>query len=312
MTMNPEETITGTIFNIQRFSIQDGPGIRTTVFLKGCPLSCLWCSNPESQNPLPEVAHRDLLCVGCGNCVKVCTQGAIRLIANDESSRVKIDREKCITCGKCVAECTAEALKIYGQRMSVEDVFEEVRRDIAFYENSGGGVTASGGEPLNQADFVRELFRRCRKIGIHTAMETCGYGSQADLEKVLSETDLVLYDLKLMNSREHSKYTKKFNKRILNNARLIGKTGVPLIIRVPLIPGINDSETNMDEMAQFVYELDHERPVDLLPYHRFGESKYKMLDRPYELMDAKPPEGELLERAVAIFKRYNLVCEIQE
>jgi pyruvate formate lyase activating enzyme len=309
--MNPEETITGTIFNIQRYSVQDGPGIRTTVFLKGCPLRCLWCSNPESQNSFLEVAHRDSLCVGCGKCVKICTQGAIRLIADDESSRVMIDRGKCITCGKCVEGCAAEALKIYGQKMSVTEVFDEVRRDIDFYANSGGGVTASGGEPLNQPDFVRELFRRCRRIGIHTAIETCGYGSLADLERVLSETDLVLYDLKLMNSRQHIKYTKKFNKIILNNARLIGEKGVPLIIRIPFIPDINDSETNMGEMARFVSELDHERHVELLPYHRFGENKYKMLDRPYVLMGTKPPERELLERAIAIFKRYDLDCEIQ-
>ncbi len=304
--------ITGTVFNIQRFSIQDGPGIRTTVFLKGCPLKCLWCSNPESQTSLPEMAHRDSLCVGCGACVKVCDQGATRLVSNEKGFKVEIDRTKCRTCGKCVEACLAGARKIYGQTMSAEEVFNEVRRDIDFYSNSGGGVTASGGEPLSQVDFVTELFRQCKRIGIHTAIETCGYASVSDVEKILRETDLVLYDLKLVNSREHRKFTKKFNKLILSNARMIVEKRVPIIIRVPLIPGINDSEENLDGIAQFVSELDHEQQVDLLPYHRFGEGKYKMLDRDYPLCSVKPPDEKELERAVERFKRYHLDCSIKE
>jgi pyruvate formate lyase activating enzyme len=305
-------TITGTIFNIQRFSVQDGPGIRTTVFLKGCPLKCLWCSNPESQGALPEVAHRDSLCIRCGACLKVCDRGATRLISDDSASKVEIDREKCVNCGQCIEACSAGARKIYGQTMSVEEVFEEIRRDVDFYSRSGGGVTASGGEPLSQPDFVTELFRQCHRIGIHTTLETCGYAKASVLEKVLSETDLVLYDLKLMNSAEHRKFTTKFNKLILSNARLIAEKGVPMSIRIPLIPGINDSEGNLDEIARFVSELDHGRHVDLLPYHRFGEGKYGMLDREYQLSDLRTPDEEHLERAMAVFKRYNLDCAIQE
>lgn len=304
--------VTGTVFNIQRFSIQDGPGIRTTVFLKGCPLGCLWCSNPESQNSTPEVAHRDSLCTGCGDCLKACAPEAISLNSSEGASKVKIDREKCTNCGKCVDVCTIGALKAYGQIMSVDEVFDEVRRDIAFYQNSGGGVTAGGGEPLSQADFVAELFRRCRRIGIHTTLDTSGYARVSALEKVLAETDLVLFDLKLMNSRQHRRFTGRYNGVILRNARLVIAQGVPMIIRIPLIPGINCYEENLGEIARFVSGLDNNLHIDLLPYHRLGESKYTMLDRAYKLNDVKPPDGEQLQKAVEIFKEYGLDCAIEK
>lgn len=309
--MRSSAIVTPSVFNIQRFSIHDGPGIRTTVFLKGCPLRCLWCSNPESQSPVPEVAHRDSLCTGCGDCLKVCDEEAISLSSSDVAFKIKVDREKCNNCGKCVDVCTIRALKVYGQTMSVDGVFDEVRRDIAFYSNSGGGVTAGGGEPLGQADFVAELFRRCRRIGIHTTLDTCGYSSVSALEKVLAETDLVLFDLKLMNNRQHRRFTKRYNGVILRNARLVVAKGVPMIIRIPVIPGINDSEENLSEIARFVSELDNNLHVDLLPYHRFGESKYRMLDRDYQLTDMKPPNEEQLQRVVEIFKKYGLDCAIE-
>lgn len=305
-------TVTGSVFDIQRFSIQDGPGIRTTVFLKGCPLKCLWCSNPESQSSVPEVAHRDSLCNGCGDCLKVCAPEAISLTSSDGAFKIKIDREKCNNCGKCINVCTAGALKFYGQYMSVDEVFDEVRRDGLFYSNSGGGVTASGGEPLSQADFVAELFHRCKRIGIHTTLDTCGYASVSALEKVLAETDLVLFDLKLMNSRQHRRFTKKDNKVILRNAGLVVAKRVPMIIRIPLIPGVNDLEENLVETARFVSELDNKLHVHLLPYHRFGESKYKMLDRDYQLTDVKSPNDEQLQKAVEIFRQCGLDCAIQE
>lgn len=310
--MKSSAIVSGCVFNIQRFSIQDGPGIRTTVFLKGCPLRCLWCSNPESQSPVPEVAHRDSLCNGCGDCLKVCTPEAISLSSSDRGFQIKIDREKCNNCGKCIDVCIAGALKFYGQYMSIDEVFDEVRRDTAFYSNSGGGVTASGGEPLSQADFVVELFRQCKRIGIHTTMDTCGYASVSALEKVLPETDLVLFDLKLMNSWQHRRFTKKNNGEILRNARLVVAEGVPMFIRIPLIPGINDSEENLVEIARFVSKLDNKLHIDLLPYHRFGESKYKMLDRDYQLTDVKSPNDEQLQRVMEIFKRYGLDCAIQK
>jgi pyruvate formate lyase activating enzyme len=180
--------LAGKVFNIQRFSIQDGPGIRTTVFMKGCPLNCLWCSNPESQSPDSDIAHRDSLCTGCGDCIPVCEEKAIRLSPNKDRFRIKINRERCVSCGKCVDTCLAEALKAYGQTLTVDEVFDEVKRDIDFYSRSEGGVTAGGGEPLMQADFVTELFRRCREIGIHTTLDTSGHGTINALKKVLVET----------------------------------------------------------------------------------------------------------------------------
>ena len=309
--MKSVERVIGNVFNIQRFSIQDGPGIRTTVFLKECPLKCLWCSNPESQSPFPEVAHRDSLCTGCGECLKACASGANSLSSIHGAPKIKIDRDKCINCGKCIDVCIAGARKAHGQRMSVDEVFDEIRRDISFYSKSGGGVTASGGEPLCQADFVTELFRWCRRIGIHTAIDTCGYASVTALKKVLSETDLVLYDMKLMNSKQHRKFTGKYNGVILRNARMIVAREVRMMIRIPFIPGVNDSEENLAETARFVLELNKNLHVDLLPYHRLGESKYTMMDREYQLKDVRSPGEEELQRAVGILRRYDLDCDIQ-
>ncbi|MFC1847642.1 glycyl-radical enzyme activating protein [Chloroflexota bacterium] len=304
--------VTGNVYNIQRFSIQDGPGIRTTVFLKGCPLRCVWCSNPESHKLLPEVAHRDSLCTGCRRCLEVCSEEAISVASSDGAFAVKIDREKCTNCGKCIGACIAGALKFYGQCMSVDEVFDEIKRDSLFYSNSGGGITIGGGEPLMQADFVTELFHRCRRIGIHTTLDTSGYASVSALEKVVAETDLVLYDLKLMSSKQHKQFTGKDNKVILRNAHLVIAKGVPMIIRIPLIPGINDSKENLGETASFVSELDNKLHTDLLPYHRFGESKYKMLDSYYELNGFKSPSREQVQIALEIFKQYGVDCAIQE
>lgn len=309
--MKAGETITGRVFNIQRFSIQDGPGIRSTVFLKECPLRCVWCSNPESQNPFPEVAHRDSLCNGCGRCLDVCVPGAIRLNSGNSPEKITIDRKKCTNCARCIETCTVGAMKIFGQTMSVDEVFDEVRRDIAFYQRSEGGVTCSGGEPLCQPEFVTELFRRCHAMGIRTAIDTCGYASVSDLEKVLTETDFVLYDLKLRDNRAHRKFIKKYNTVILRNAKIVIAKGVPMVIRIPFIPGITDAEENLTAIARFVHELGYRGHVDLLPYHRLGENKYTMLDRVYELKDAKSPEEEQLQRAMEVFKRFNLDCAIQ-
>jgi pyruvate formate lyase activating enzyme len=302
---------TGIVFNIQRYSIEDGPGIRTTVFLKGCPLQCLWCSNPESQSPVPELAHQDSLCNGCGDCLKVCAKEAISLVPNDGKFKIKIDRGKCNKCGKCVDVCAAGALKFYGQNMSVDEVFDVVIKDKGYYSRSGGGVTAGGGEPLRQADFVAALFHRLQRTGIHTTIDTSGYSSLSALEKVLPEVDLFLFDVKLMNRQEHKKFTGKYNDVILRNARLIVEKGVPMIIRVPLIHGINDSEENLGETARFVSELDNKLQVNLLPYHRFGIGKYEMLDMDYQLNNIEYLNDEQLQRAMEVFKRYGLDCEIQ-
>ncbi|HVN97260.1 MAG TPA: glycyl-radical enzyme activating protein [Syntrophorhabdaceae bacterium] len=312
MTTSDEERHRAPIFNIQRFSIQDGPGIRTTVFFKGCPLRCVWCSNPESQRSAPEVAHRQSLCVACGECAKACPQQAITFVPGEKGPRYLLDRTKCVACGTCVQACTAGALRIYGQVMTVEEVFDEIKRDADFYEKSEGGVTASGGECLLQADFVAALFRLCHGEGFHTTIDTCGYGTEKDLEKVLAETDLVLFDLKVMDSAEHEKLTKQHNEVILRNARLAATKSLPIIFRTPIIPGMTDSEKNLDAIARFVAGLDCDKRIDILPYHRFGEGKYTMLGRVYEMGNVAAPGDDEMRRILEVFKQYNIECEIQE
>lgn len=297
----------GRIFNIQRYSTDDGPGIRTTVFLKGCPLTCLWCANPESQNRFREVGHRDALCNQCGLCVKACTSGAISL--KQGAKGVSIDRALCSNCGDCVGVCAEGALVKHGQDLSVEEVLDEVKRDRTFYRNTGGGVTASGGEPLSQSAFVAALFQRCRQTGIHTAIETSGYASRAALDRVLKHTDLLLYDLKCMDNDDTIVRVGQPNKLILSNAEYVMKSDTPVIIRIPLIPGITDSAQNLRDIAEFVKAVNPETPINVLPYHRLGISKFRMLDRDYELTGLAPlPEGGLAH-AVEIFESMDLKCE---
>jgi pyruvate formate lyase activating enzyme len=293
------------VFNIQRFSIQDGPGIRTTVFLKGCPLRCLWCSNPESQNAFPEVAHRDSLCIKCGRCVEVCEAHATSLTEKG----IRIDRNICKNCGKCIEVCPAGARKFYGKEMSVDEVYQEVARDRPFYQESDGGLTVSGGEPLNQTDFVVELFKRCQSTGIHTCMDTCGYANHGTWEKVLPYTDLVLFDVKLMDPSAHKKVTGKSNRQILRSLKVVTASGVPVIVRIPVIPGINDSGENLTVIAQHLVTLGL-KEVNLLPYHRFGAGKYSMLDKQYSLSELRTPDDDRLEKMVKIFESFNLNCEI--
>lgn len=295
----------GLVFNIQRYSIQDGPGIRSTVFLKGCPLGCLWCSNPESQNSFPEVGHRDSLCTKCGRCLDVCEPGAISI----SEAGIRIDRIKCNNCGQCVDACYCEALTLLGKQMSVEDVLQELERDVSYYRNSGGGITASGGEPLSQPDFVATLFKRCHERGIHTTLDTAGYASPTTIEKVIEHTDLVLFDIKSMDSAVHSKATGVSNELILENANTLARRGVHMIIRVPLIPGWNDSQENMRAIANFTLRLNGVEEVDLLPYHRLGTSKYKMLDRPYRLSEVLPPSEEHIQNLMEIIRSFGLRCE---
>lgn len=294
------------IFNIQRFCVQDGPGVRTTVFLKGCQLRCLWCSNPESQNIFPEIAHRDSICKKCGHCVKVCPLQAVSQTQNG----ITIDRTKCNNCSISAKECVSGAIKVYGQEMSAEEVYHEAKRDIEFYENSGGGVTCSGGEPLLQADFTSDLFKLCKEDGIQTCLETCGYASFEALDRVLPYTNLVLFDLKVMNEADHRKFTGVANGRILSNLKYLSDKGVSIIIRIPVIPGINDSNENLQCTARYISELDHIKQVNLLQYHRLGESKYRMLDRHYQLGGLTPQDFSELEKLKGIFIQFDLDCEI--
>ncbi|MDD5703404.1 MAG: glycyl-radical enzyme activating protein [Dehalococcoidales bacterium] len=297
----------GIVFNIQRYSIQDGPGIRTTVFLKGCPLRCLWCSNPESQNVMPEVVHRDTLCNSCGRCLEVCREKAISI----KDKTVSIDRKLCNNCGQCLEVCTPGALNIYGKTMSVREVFEQVRKDTDFYSSSGGGVTVSGGEPLSQPDFVAALFKLCQDRGIDTCIETSGCASEGALEKVLPLTSLVLYDIKLSDRDAHKKWTGQPNSEILRNLGLVVASGVPVIIRIPLIPGINDTEGELRKIAQIAVDnLKSPRKVNILPYHRFGMGKYQMLDRKYHLAELTTQKDPEISKMKELLESYDLECEI--
>nr|MDO8100773.1 glycyl-radical enzyme activating protein [Candidatus Njordarchaeota archaeon] len=287
---------TGMIFNVQRFSTEDGPGIRTTVFMKGCPLHCLWCHNVEGINPDPEVVWHDNKCIGCLSCVEACPKQAII----KTSERLVTDKDKCDACGKCAEVCTAKARELIGQRVTTDELFNEVLKDKVFYETSNGGVTASGGEPTMQADFVSELFSKCKSSEIHTALDTCGHAKWDTLERVLGYTDLVLYDLKEIDLQKHKKYTGVSPELIWENAKKIARIGKPMWIRTPIIPGYTDSTENVREIAELCMKLGNVERLDLLPYHRFGEPKYKKLDLKYALEGLKPPSDEVMEKLRAV------------
>jgi pyruvate formate lyase activating enzyme len=302
------ENLTGTVFNIQRYSIDDGPGVRTTVFLKGCPLTCLWCSNPESQCGLPEVTYRYTSCKRCGTCVKVCPAQAVTL--TDDG--VHIDRAECTLCEECVKNCVPEALKISGKKMTVDEVFKVVKKDADYYEASGGGVTASGGEILTQADFVTALFKRCKEAGYHTNADTSGFGDPAALEKILEYSDLVFFDLKHMDPVKHREYCGTSNDLILSNLNLVVKKGVPVVIRVPLIPGYNNSDENLRALAETVSKITKDSVVNLLPYHRYGANKYRMIDMVYRLESVPELTQDELTKAKEIIESDGLKCEISK
>lgn len=296
------------IANIQGYSIHDGPGIRTVVFLKGCPLRCRWCANPENLLDRVRVGFLANLCQHCARCAKVCPQGAILPDADR-----RIDREKCDECAKCVEACFYGALVRYGKGMTAEEVFDQVCRDKIFYDTSGGGVTVSGGEPLTHADFVAELFALCRGEGIHTCVETCGCVPQAAFEKVLSLTDTFYFDLKLMDSEIHREYTGQGNDQILSNARFLAEKGADILFRQPLIPGVNSPEENVKATAAFIRSLGREDlALQLIPYHRMGTSKYAALDIPYTLEDMKPMAAEEVEAVRALYESFGVPCTVSK
>jgi pyruvate formate lyase activating enzyme len=284
----------GLIFDIQRCSVHDGPGIRTLVFLKGCPLRCPWCCNPEGQETEPEIAFRRSLCIGCGVCRDACSSGAIRFI----DARVELDRRKCTVCGECTKLCPSAALSIVGRWMTVEEVLGEVERDLVFYETSGGGVTVSGGEPFAQADFTGAFLEACKGRGMATAIETAGFASWHSIEPVIRHADLILYDIKKMDCLPHRQLTGVSNQPILENAGRIAGLGVPIVIRYPVIPGLNDTPEALDALFRFASTLPGLKHIELLPYHRLGESKYTMLGRDYALRGAKPMSRRSLESLV--------------
>jgi pyruvate formate lyase activating enzyme len=303
--------VKGIVFDIQRYSVQDGPGIRTTVFMKGCPLRCRWCANPESQQSYRQVAHSDALCSKCGDCVPACPMHAVVLAEHG----IRVDRGLCDNCAKCVTACVRGAIKVYGREITLDEALDVAERDLAYYRNTGGGVTVGGGEPLAQGGFVAELLKGCKALGIHTCLDTSGLGSPYALSQVLPYTDLVYHDLKLVDPAKHRAVTGQSNDLILRNLRTVAEQRVPLVIRIPFIPGLNSSEDDIRATADMLLLLPPGRilEVDLLPYHRFGSGKYQMLDMDYGLPDlptlrASDPE---VQQAKEIIERTGLKCRIE-
>jgi pyruvate formate lyase activating enzyme len=297
-TMAPN-TPTGLVLNIQHFCTDDGPGIRTTVFLKACSLRCKWCSNPESIHRKPELAYNLTKCIGvkeCGLCLKECPESAIYGL--DSDGKVRINWTLCTDCGRCVEMCPSQALPLFGQEMTVEEVLDEIEQDSSFYRESGGGITVSGGECLLQPDFVAALLAGAHQRGITTAIETAGNVPWPNMEKVLQHVDTVLHDHKLTDPERHKKWCGADNTRILANFKKAYETFTDkiFIARTPLIPGVNDDEEHIRSVLAFIRPHANVVNYQLLPYHRFGESKYHFLGRVYELKDFSSPTPETLQR----------------
>ncbi|MCJ7434624.1 MAG: glycyl-radical enzyme activating protein [Anaerolineales bacterium] len=274
----------GWVFNIQRYAVHDGPGIRTTVFLKGCPLHCLWCDNPESQPVEPQLVFWEDRCIHCGTCLAVCPLSAV---LEDSQGRKQIDPKLCDLCGLCVDQCYAGALEQLGRLRTVGEVLTIVEEDRPFYDESGGGMTLSGGEPLTQPQFTYGLLKGAKARGIQTAIETSGFAPWPVWKNLLPYLDLILYDLKETDPKQHEYFTGVSNELVLDNLRRLTKANKPVIVRRPVIPGYNDTPESIHALGRFVRELETVSEIDLLPYHRLGQNKYKQLGQEY-LMDDMP------------------------
>lgn len=269
---------TGYLFDIERNSFVDGPGIRTTVFFKGCNLKCAWCHNPESQSFQPQMMFYRDKCTGCGKCKEVCPYHL----------------EKCDLCGKCTFYCPVDARKVCGRKYTADEVLAEVVKDKSFYETSGGGVTFSGGECMLQIDFLLELLKKCKENGIHTAVDTAGHLPFENFEKIVPYTDLFLYDIKCFNTQQHKKYVGVGNELILANLRRLFETGVPIWIRIPIIPGVNDNAEEIKQIKSFLDMCGKPEKIELLPYHAMGENKYYAIGKEPLIFEA--PDAERIEQ----------------
>lgn len=287
----------GLVSEIQRFSVHDGPGIRTIVFLKGCPLQCPWCCNPELQDPLPEIGYLPTKCIGCNSCVSVCSKGALLF-----NKGVYIDRNLCTRCGLCVEACPSGALRLFGRYLTVQEITEVVLRDEMFYRKSGGGVTVSGGEPLFQSEFLSSLLPFLKNKGLNIALETSGYAEWPILEEILESVDYLLYDLKIFDSQKHEKVIGVSSERIKENLLRSSEKEVLIFLRIPLIPSYTMGEDNIRAIASFVRGVSNVVAIHLLPYHRLGVSKYKQIDRPYPLDGLELPPSEEVRKIAHLFE----------
>lgn len=276
----------GTIFNIQKFSVNDGPGIRTTVFMKGCPLRCLWCHNPESNSVKQELFYDPRKCISCRACMAVCDNGCHIF---DEAEHTFI-REGCTTCGKCASVCMAGALEAVGDEKTVEEVIAEVMKDEVFYENSGGGMTLSGGEPMMQFDFTYELLKAAKEKGLHTCIETCGYAKEEQYRKIADLVDIFLFDYKETDPVKHKEYTGADNRLIINNLKMLDDMGCNIILRCPIIPTLNDRDDHLSGIADMANILKNVLEINIEPYHPLGSGKSDMLGKEYALKELTFPE----------------------
>ena len=292
----------GAIVDLKRFAVHDGPGIRTTLFLKGCPLSCLWCHNPESIRRGAELGLLKNKCVLCGECAKVCPESCHSF--SDGTHR--IDRSKCIACGKCVSACLYDALILYGRRLSAEEAARLILEDRFFYEYSNGGATVSGGEPLLQTEFCAELFRLLKTEGVHCTVDTCGNVPWSAFERMLPLTDLFLYDFKEIDSEKHKAFTGVPNERILENLKRLSGCGVPIEIRMPLVPEYNMSDSDLAGAGEFLAGLGNITAVRMLAYHSLAHSKYESVGHTDTMPDVPAPSAEMMERAERILSGFGL------
>lgn len=295
----------GLVFSIQKFCVHDGPGIRTTVFFKGCPLACPWCHNPESQCYEKEILVNPDLCTLCGRCQAVCPSGAIEIIKGN----LTYNQEKCNGCGSCEEHCLRSARQVTGKEYTLESLMQEIEKDRPFYEQSGGGVTFSGGEVMMQIDFVEKLAQRCRDRGISVVIDTCGYVPQKYFERILNYVDLFLYDIKLMNDELHQQFMGKGNKLILDNLKFLSEEGAKINLRIPLIGGVNTDDGHIRGILEMIKDVSIQS-INLLPYHDVAKDKYRKLNKGYDEKKFYIPSDERLTEIKDVFQKLNYKVQI--